>query len=137
MCVQFTPCRAERAVDRVTFTRCRFQAQLWCAGESPGEKPKQPVAKNGNRAAVSGSTDEKRMRGVRMPLVILSRLRKGLLAFFHPLFFALGLCAGVPAGAKTPPATGEFVADDLPFFSTRKPNFFIPDVSVAASAAAL
>lgn len=47
------------------------------------------------------------------------------------------LCAGVAAQAKTPPATGEFVADDLPFFSTRKENFFIPDVSIAASSAAL
>ncbi|CAM9886213.1 unnamed protein product, partial [Hapterophycus canaliculatus] len=39
------------------------------------------------------------------------------------------LTTGVPHNLKTPPATGEFVADDLPFFSTRTDNFFIPDVS--------
>ncbi|CAN0114249.1 unnamed protein product [Pylaiella littoralis] len=36
--------------------------------------------------------------------------------------------AGIPRDAKTPPMTGMFVADDLPFFSTKKDNFFIPDV---------
>lgn len=37
---------------------------------------------------------------------------------------------GVLATAKTPPATGEFVADDLPMFSTKTENFFIPDVGL-------
>eukprot|EP00903_Cladosiphon_okamuranus_P006282 g6164.t1 len=36
---------------------------------------------------------------------------------------------GVGARSKTPPATGEFVADDLSIFSTATDNFFIPDVS--------
>ncbi|CAN0178442.1 unnamed protein product [Ascophyllum nodosum] len=39
------------------------------------------------------------------------------------------LTAGVAAQTKTPPHTGDFIADDLPFFSTRSANFFIPDVS--------
>ncbi|CAN0540060.1 unnamed protein product [Ectocarpus sp. 12 AP-2014] len=39
------------------------------------------------------------------------------------------LTAGVSPSTKTPPDTGDFVADDLPFFSTRTNNFFIPDVN--------
>eukprot|EP00752_Nemacystus_decipiens_P008785 g7839.t1 len=39
------------------------------------------------------------------------------------------LTTGVGARSKTPPATGEFVADDLPIFSTMTENFFITDVS--------
>lgn len=37
--------------------------------------------------------------------------------------------SGVPAYAKTPGPTGMFIADDLPFFSTRQGNFFITNVS--------
>ncbi|CBJ29304.1 conserved unknown protein [Ectocarpus siliculosus] len=39
------------------------------------------------------------------------------------------LTVGVKPSMKTPPDTGDFVADDLPFFSTSTNNFFIPDVS--------
>lgn len=38
---------------------------------------------------------------------------------------------GVPPSAKTPGSTGFFIADDLAFFSTRRQNFFITNVSSA------